>query len=185
VKIRTVLGTIAICACFLPVGAQADGLVDEVKLGIMDHDVPIGAHHVENGADVNGELLFTSPDFLSFLWSPRPHLGISVNTAGKNSYAYWGLTWTGDFYKDAFTPGDGFFAALGLGGAVHNGPDVSYEPDRKGLGTRFLFHESVETGYHTAARISFSIFLDHISNANTASHNPGITNLGVRVGYGF
>jgi hypothetical protein len=27
-----------------------------------------------------GEILFTSPDFLSFPWSPRPHLGVAINT---------------------------------------------------------------------------------------------------------
>ncbi len=48
-----------------------------------------------------------------------------------------------------------------------------------------LFHESVEIGYRVTPRQSVALFLDHISNADIGAHNPGLTNLGIRVGFSF
>src|SRR5580700_9347697 len=113
--------------------AQAEGWLDEGKLGLMYHDIPIGGDHREPGPDINGELLFASPDFLQAIGAPRPHLGGSLNTAGATSYGYFGLTWT-------LAPWDGpLFFGLGLGGAVHDGDLDNDIPDRKELGSRILF----------------------------------------------
>lgn len=134
----------------LPVVAHAgSGIIDEMKLGVLDHDVPIGGDHKECCVDVNGEVLFTSPAILSWFWAPRPNLGITVNTKGKNSYGYFGLAWDGDFLRDTFRPNDSFFWELDLGDAVHTGPNqVSPATrDHKGLGSRILFHEELDVGY--------------------------------------
>ena len=164
---------------FATTAAQAQsGWIDEVKLGLIDHDIAIGGDHEEPGVDVNGEILFTSPGFLSAIGSPRPHLGGSVNTAGATSYGYFGLTWTAAL-------SDAVFAGLGLGGAVHNGQLVGNEPNRKQLGSRALFHAYVEFGYRLTAATSLSVFLDHMSNADLARHNQGMTNIGLRAGLEF
>src|SRR5580658_1598263 len=150
--------------------ARAEGWIDEGKLGVMYHDIPIGGDHREPGPDINGELLFASPDFLQAIGAPRPHLGGSLNTAGATSYGYFGLTWT-------LAPWDGpLFFGLGLGGAVHDGDLDKDIPDRKELGSRILFHESVEGGWRISRRFSLSAFLDHMSNADLATHNAGMTN---------
>lgn len=175
---RTLVFTVmALCASGRAEAAM--GILDEAKLGLLDHDVPIGGEHHEPGVDGNAELLFVSPAFLAPILAPRPDVGFVVNSAGKNSYAYGGLTWRANV-------GD-FFADLGLGGAIHDGPDdVSPDTrDHKGLGSRFLFHESAELGYRFTATWSFAIFLDHVSNADIGRHNPGLTNLGGRIGYRF
>jgi lipid A 3-O-deacylase len=172
----------------LPLTAHAGyGIIDEMKLGVLDHDVPLGVDHRECCVDVNAEVLFTSPSFLSWFWTPRPNLGITVNTQGKNSYGYFGLAWTGDFLRHSFRPNDSFFWELGLGGAVHDGPDQSspYTRDHKGLGARLLFHEEMDLGYRFTWRSNISLFLDHISDADITTHNPGLTNLGVRLGFRF
>lgn len=156
----------------------ASGILDEVDLGLLAHDVPIGDPRHESGVDTNGEVRFVSPGFLAPILAPRPHVGISANSDGGNSYAYAGLTWTANFTSL-------WFADLGLGGAVHNGPDNSTTPYHKGLGTRGLFHEYLDFGGHFAAPWSAAIFLDHVSNADIGRHNPGLTNLGLRVGYAF
>jgi lipid A 3-O-deacylase len=158
----------------------AMGVLDSVELGVLDHDIAIGTSHREPGADVNTEIRFVSPGWLAPLFAPRPHLGFEANTSGGNSYGYGGLTWEVPF-------GSAFFADLGLGGAVHTGPDTVSRTttDRKGLGTRALFHESVDLGYHLTRHWSFAAYIDHVSNADLGSHNPGITNLGARVGYSF
>lgn len=177
---RTCILLWALAALFVSSRAEAAmGVLDEAKLGVLDHDIAIGGDHVEPGADVNGELLFVSPSLLAPIFAPRPHLGVTINSAGKNSYAYAGLTWLANL-------GDAF-ADLGLGGAVHDGPDeVSpFTRDHKGLGTRFLFHESTELGYRLSPTWSAAVFLDHVSNADIGRHNPGLTNLGARIGYSF
>ncbi|MGH6968856.1 MAG: acyloxyacyl hydrolase [Stellaceae bacterium] len=172
----------------LPFAAHAgSGLIDEMKLGVLEHDVPIGVDHRECCVDVNGEVLFTSPSVLSWFWAPRPNLGVTINTEGKNSYGYFGLAWAGDFLRHSFRPGDSFFWELGLGGAVHDGPNQSspYTRDHMGLGSRILFHEELDLGYRFTWRSNLSLFLDHISDADLTQHNPGLTNLGVRLGFRF
>jgi len=156
----------------------ATGILDEADIGLLAHDVPIGVPRQESGVDTNGELRFVSPGLLAPILAPRPHVGFSVNSDGGNSYAYAGLTWTANFTS-------ALFADLGLGGAVHNGPDNSMSPTHKGLGTRGLFHEYLDFGARFAASWNASIFFDHVSNADIGRHNPGLTNLGLRVGYAF
>lgn len=177
---RSWVAAFAVVLAALPLGRAeaAAGIVDAMALGVLAHDVPIGDGHHEDGADGNAELRFVSPGFLAPLGAPRPHLGIDLNSAGKNSLAYGGLTWTANFSPL-------LFGNLGLGGAVHDGPDDSSTGDHKGLGTRVLFHEYVELGARIRAPWSVSVFLDHASNADLGRHNPGLTNLGLRVGYTF
>lgn len=174
---RSLLSLVLIFAAMAGARAQ-DRWIDEGKLGLVDHDIALGADHTEPGIDVNGELLFTSPGFLAAIGAPRPHLGGSVNTAGATSYAYFGLTWTAAL-------SDTVFAGLGLGGAVHDGELAGTDPHRKQLGSRVLFHAYVELGYRLTATTSLSLFLDHMSNADLARHNQGMTNIGLRVGLKF
>ncbi|MGB8181893.1 MAG: hypothetical protein WCF13_05955 [Stellaceae bacterium] len=58
---------------------------------MLDDNVPIGGDHKECCVDVYEEVLFTSPSFFGWLWTPRPNLGVTVNTEVKNSYGYFGL----------------------------------------------------------------------------------------------
>lgn len=163
----------------------ADGIVDELKFGVLDHDIGIGGHHKEPGADINGEVLFTSPSLLSIIWSPRPHVGLSINTDRKTDQFYAGLTWRLLNFERVFTGSDAIYLNGSLGGAVHDGHLNSGGSNDKQLGSRVLFRESLEIGYQFVPRQSISIFADHISDAGLTSQNQGISNLGVRYGYGF
>ena len=167
-----------IAAATAPPAHAQSGWLDEAKLGLDAHDIALGGDHREPGADVNGELLFTSPALLRTIGRPRPHLGVAVNTAGATSYAYFGLTWTAPIFERAFISG-------ALGGAVHDGELTGDSPNRKQLGSRILFHEYVEAGFRVTPVLSLSVFLDHMSNANLASHNAGMTNIGLRTGFKF
>ena len=160
-------------------------IVDEVKAGVLAHDVGFLGHHLEKGPDVNLELLFTPPDLLGIIGSPRPHIGADINTAGKTSDGYFGLTWGIMLIQSLFGAGDGVFANGSLGGAVHDGYIDSGPPQRKLLGSRVLFRESAELGYQMVPGISVSALLDHISNANLGRHNMGITSAGARLGFKF
>lgn len=163
----------------------ADGIVDELKFGVLDHDINIGGHHKEGGVDFNGEILFGSPTFLHWIFSPRPMIGASINSQRNTDQAYAGLTWTILDFKEIFTDRDGIYLNGSLGGAVHDGPLESTDPEKKQLGSRVLFRESVEIGYEFLPRQSISVFGDHISDAHLTKHNAGLSNLGLRYGYGF
>jgi len=88
-----IVGWIAIAGLtLLLIAAHADAsIVDEMKLGVLDDNVPIGGDQKECCVDVNGDSLFTSPSLLGWFWTPRPNLGVTVNTEVKNSDGYFGL----------------------------------------------------------------------------------------------
>ncbi|HZB90765.1 MAG TPA: acyloxyacyl hydrolase [Stellaceae bacterium] len=160
-------------------------IIDEVKGGLLAHDVGFLGHHVEGGADFVGEVLFTSPSFLSIIGSPRPTLGGSVNTAGHTDYAYFDMTWTATVWRPMVNEGDGVYLGGFLGGAVHDGNLNVQEDGNKALGTRALYHLGVEAGYHITPVYSVELYFSHLSNADASSHNPGLNNIGVRLGYKF
>ena len=48
-----------------PLTAQAaSSSIDEMRLDVRDHDVPIGSEHRECCVDLNGAAMFTPPDLL-------------------------------------------------------------------------------------------------------------------------
>jgi lipid A 3-O-deacylase len=159
--------------------------VDEFKFGILAHDVGLFDKPVESGADVNFELLFTPPEALSVIGSPRPDVGGSLNTAGGTSSGYFGLTWGITLIQSLFGWGNSVFLNGSLGGAVQGGYTNEAPPDRKKLGSTLLARESLELGYQLTPSVSVSGFLDHMSNANLATHNAGLTNAGARLGFKF
>jgi lipid A 3-O-deacylase len=180
---------VMVCMALLVLGvgaAQAvPSWIDEVKLGVLAHDIHFLGNHVEPGADLNVEVLFPSPALLRVLGAPRPHLGFSLNTAGATDYAYVGLTWSGRPWHPLLALPEGLFVAGSLGGGVHDGHRNTVLPERKSLGSRLLFRESVEAGYQLTRQVSLSVMLDHLSNAGLAPHNPGLTNVGARIGLTF
>ena len=159
--------------------ARAQDLLSEIRGGIYAHDIDFWSFNREEGPDVNAELLFTSPDFLEAIWSPRPHLGATVNTQGDTSHAYAGLTWE---YPLAST---GFFIDGNLGLSVNNGKRDTDDPDRKSLGSPVLFRLGAAVGYNLTEQVNISLQFEHMSNAYLANENEGMDNLGLRLGYRF
>ena len=165
--------------------AQPGQIVDEVKAGLLAHDVGFLGDHTERGFDVNLEMLFTSPDILAIIGSPRPHIGGDYNTAGQTSDAFAGLTWGISLIQNLFRTGDAVFMTGSLGGAYQDGYIDNAPLGRKRLGSPVLFRESAELGYQVTPVISVSAILEHISNADLAQHNAGITSAGARLGFKF
>lgn len=160
--------------------------IDELKLGVEAHDITLGGRHRESGADINEELLFTSPSFLKVIGAPRPHIGGEVNTDGNTDQIYAGLTWGLPLFQQILGKSDALTLYGSLGGAYQDGYQNELAPvNRKDLGAAILFRESVELGYQICPVAAFSVLVDHISNANLAPHNAGITNAGARVGFKF
>jgi hypothetical protein len=160
--------------------AEAGSLVNELKLGVLDHDVPdlwSGFRAEPNSVDINIEALL-SPSVLFLGGTVRPAIGGSINTEGATSHAYIDARWQ---YE---TP-SGIFFGLGLGAAVHDGQLELEHLDQKALGSRVLFHIPVEIGYRLDAHNSLSAYFEHTSNAYTVDPNEGLDRLGIRYGYRF
>lgn len=184
-RLRALAATAVFCAASVT-GAAAEppgGVVSEVKLGLLEHDIGFLGHNKEPGKDINAELLFVSPDFLSPILAPRPHLGISANTAGGTSMLYGGLTWT--FYPFEGGAISHLWFSPFVGGTVHNGKLHSNDPERKSNGSRALFHLGGEIGIDVTDHMNVSVYYEHASNAGLADENEGINNAGVRVGWRF
>ena len=149
--------------------------VETIALGVLHHDAGVFGNGKESGVDFNFELRLDklTGAFWGSLLNPQPHIGVSVNSEGDTSQAYFGLSWLFDF-------GAGFFGGGSLGGAVHDGETDTSTPYRKSLGSEVLFRESIEVGFRFASRHSLSLMLDHISNAGLADENEGLDNVGIR-----
>lgn len=188
--IRHVEAAAALAAAFFlpPEGSEAQespflGVISEVRGGVLAHDLEFLGQGREGGVDLNAEALFVSPGFLEAVLAPRPHLGISVNTAGDTSQLYAGLTWRHVPF------GGPVWLAGSVGGTLHDGEItgiVGKAPrDRAELGSRVLFRLAAEIGFDVTRRISVSLVYEHASNANLADENAGLNNAGVRLGWRF
>ena len=156
------------------------GLLSEVRGGIFYH----GYDGREAGTvDINAELI--SPRVVetnSGLWNyliPRLHLGGNLNTAGRTSDVYTGLTWTFPIYRQ-------LFGELTLGGSYNDGhtqfnPPADYAP----VGCHLMFRESASLGYQISEHWTVMATAEHISNDHLCARNAGITNFGARIGYLF
>ena len=177
-RIGTMLIALAIAVVARPVGAG--GLVDELKLGVLAHDVPylwsnFRAEPVS--VDLNFELLF-GPTISVLGGTIRPAAGGTISTVGATSHGYLDARWQ---YETASS----IFFGLGIGVAVHNGQLQLDDWDRKALGSRVLLHFPIEVGYRLDAHNSVSAYFEHMSNAYTVSPNEGMDRLGIRYGYRF
>lgn len=154
------------------------GVVSEVRFGYLGHDLGVFGSKKENGQDGNFEVAFVSPDFLRFIGSPRPFVGASLNNNNETNIYYGGLGWTFQLWRGLFLN-----VSEGLAGITRS-PDPG-RPDRKELGSKELFRESVEIGWaYKHDRIS--LMLDHISHGTMFGHkNQGLDTGGIRYAYRF
>ncbi len=180
ISIVIAVSTAALALLDPSVPAFADGLVDELKIGVLAHDVPdlwSGFQAEPDAADINVETIF-SPSVAFLGGTIRPALGASINTEGYTSNVYLDARWQLEMNS-------GVFLGLGVGAAVHDGQLKLKNLDEKALGSRVLFHIPVELGYRFDAHNSLSAYFEHMSNAYTVDPNEGMDRLGVRYGYRF
>ncbi len=171
----------AAVGAFAALPASAQGLIEELKLGVLYHD----ASHMWSGfkleqesADINVEVLL-KPSFPGlFFGTIRPVVGGTISTVGATSHGYAGLRWQAEL-------GSGFYLGVGLGGAVHDGHLLPDSWQHKALGSRVLFHIPAEIGYRLDAHNSISLYFEHTSNAWLARYNEGLDRIGLRYGYKF
>jgi hypothetical protein len=143
-------------------------------------------HDEGSPVDLSGELL-SSPigyanniggPWFSWFFNPRINIGAMINTGGKTSYGFTGLTWRIPLYK-------GFFFEGEFGAAVNTSP-LRDEPNRVNTGCRWDFRESGGFGYQFNEHWDVIANVEHISHASLCtSTNPGLTQVGARIGYKF
>ena len=156
--------------------------IQEVRVGVFAHN---WIHDEGAPVDVSIEVLSstlrlwdTTNPWISWFFNPRLNAGGMINTAGGTSYGFVGLTWRIPIYQRFFFEGE-------FGGAVNNSP-LRPEWNRVDMGCRFTFRESGGFGYQFNEHFDLIASIEHVSHATFCTHiNPGLTQLGVRVGYKF
>jgi lipid A 3-O-deacylase len=158
-------------------------IVDEVRVGVFAHN---WIHNENAPVDASVELL-SSPlplpgpadnPWFGWFFRPRINLGGMINTGGKTSYGFTGLTWRIPIYWRFFFEGE-------FGGSVNNGPEHP-EEGRIFMGCPINFRESGGFGVQLTSNIDIIASIEHNSHATFCTHiDPGITDVGVRVGYKF
>jgi len=156
--------------------SPSDPFIDEVRLGAFLHDLV--SPEKDDGPDLNAEILFAKPwGTPEEWWLPRPHIGTTINSHGGTSTIYAGATWQYNVTSWAFIEAS-------FGGSLNNGrDDGSY--DRNAVGCAALFRESASIGFDITDHWRLMGTVEHNSNAGLCSHNRGLTNYGIRVGYKF
>lgn len=176
----------------LPAQAQ----IREVRRAIMAHNTETNVSKnagKEEGPDVQVEVLWNSPNWLKFAFSPRSGVVASVNTQGVTSFAGVGLDWTFPVSKKITI--DPY-----LGYVIHNGDPLEnpYAPadsarraklnaEELALGSRDLFHLGFAVGYRHGETWTSYLVYEHLSHRHIlgGSKNQGIDNVGIRLGRNF
>lgn len=171
-------------------------IFSEVRFGAMAHDVQFGSGGPhEGGADINGELLFTSlfndndvdfaPKYLRWLLKPRPMVGFQVNTSGYTSQGYGGITLSVALFENVFRSGDAILFDAGESASINSGHVDDRTGPFKRIGSNVLFRSNLDIGYRFDAHWAAYIELDHESNAGFAKDNQGLSQIGMRLGFLF
>ncbi len=178
---------IAILIFMAPVSVRAEGVIEEARGGILAQSCCGLGNDKEQGVGVNAEVVFSSPEFLSILGSPRPLVGATVATdSDATSQIYAGLEWRINVHPR-------WFVSAGGGGAIHNGETDDFDPVADAnrvtntlfLGCRALFRINGDMGYRINDRFNAMFSWSHISNAGLCRENEGLDHMGFRFGYRF
>lgn len=177
-------------------------LAGEAFAGVYAHDIDdqISNGHFEKGPQIVFGARTAALDELGFLYRPRVHLIVGVNTHhGGTNYVASGLSWR-------FHPlgGERFYFEPGIGLAIHDGhvnlpsptaPGISQvESARRlndyktklDLASRVLFEPELTIGWQATSRMSVELSWIHLSHAKLAGHqNPGLGDFGVRAVYRY
>ena len=170
--------------------AQSSGFgLEEIRLGVAAHDL---TDHSEDGPQIVGDLMFSSPDFLERIWSPRPFLSANISTQGYTNLVTAGLAW--DY---GVTDRLSLEASFGLS---YNDGVLEVYPDRDGpveaqrikdtralLGSDWLFRTGFAADYALNQHWSLGVFYEHHSHGQilASGRNQGLDELGLRMSYRF
>ncbi len=187
----TAAGLAAFGAALLGAPAAHAG-IDEIHVGVMQHNIcVINCKNAdkEDGPNIELQLSFDSPSFLSWAGSPQPYVMVSANTAGDTSFGGVGLEWRWDFAENwAIEPGVGY--------VIHDGeienPYPSGSPQAAAFaaehvqyGSRDLFRTSIGITRDFEGPWEGQLFYEHLSHGQIlgTGRNQGVDQIGIRFGY--
>lgn len=187
----TAAGLAAFGAALLGAPAAQAG-IDEIHVGVMQHNIcVINCKNAdkEDGPNIELQLSFDSPSFLSWAGSPQPYVMVSANTAGDTSFGGVGLEWRWDFAENwAIEPGVGY--------VIHDGeienPYPSGSPQAAAFaaehvqyGSRDLFRTSIGITRDFEGPWEGQLFYEHLSHGQIlgTGRNQGVDQIGIRFGY--
>ena len=189
--IKKITATVSLLALALPAQAQ---LVEEARIGVMDHNICIANcknANKEGSPNIEGELVFKSPELLSFAFKPRPYLVASLNTAGDTNFGGFGLLWNWDF-------AEGWSIEPGIGYVLHDGiNDPQFDPgdpnfltlaeERIFFGSTDLFRTSLAINRDFNDRWGVQLQYEHLSHGQIIGNgrNQGVDNIGARIYWRF
>lgn len=155
----------------------------QIRIGVLQHDTPIGQNRIEPGTDLNVEWIgptYQLPDSLQPYtgFGIRPVLGYTGNFGGARTEEVYGAM------GFDLLPSQTYEFLLSLGLSAHDGELDPDNSDRLALGQRVLFYASFEGGFWWHHHGLF-LFFQHSSNGFLSGRNDGINNLGIRYGYRF
>ena len=183
----------AACLLSFGVAAPARADVDELRFGVT-HNFNVEHRSLEDGREgdsVQAELVFSSPELLGIIGSPRPYLVGSLNTEGKTSFFGGGVLWRWNWGRHwAFEPGFGYI--------VHNGevdnpfPDgtveaAQFQSEHQLLGSQDLFRVTFALERSFGEHSALQLYYEHASHGQILDRgrNQGLNNIGLRYVWRF
>ncbi len=189
IRTSVIIAAIGIASGAAANPAQAQ-LVEEVRFGVLGHNICVTDcknADKEDGPDIEGELVFASPDLLDIIWSPRPFVVANINTAGGTSFAGAGLSWNWDFAPGwSFEPGFAYVIHDGtLNTPFVTGTQEAADFGRANLllGSKDLFRTSFAINRDFNANWGAQLIFEHLSHGQILGEgrNQGLDNIGVRL----
>jgi len=190
---RVLTGIAALGAAMVAApAAYAD--INEIHVGVMQHNICVtncDNANKEDGPNVEFQVSFDSPGFLSWAGSPEPYVMASVNTAGNTSFGGVGLEWRWNFAENwAIEPGVGIVAHDGaVDNPYANGtPEaLAFSEENVLLGSDLLFRTSIGLTYDFDGPWEAQLFFEHLSHGQilASGRNQGLDEAGIRIGYQF
>jgi len=193
-KFKLLCSTLLMAAAGVFGAAPAQAEVEEVRVGVVGNirsDQGEIVEGKEEGANVEFDLVSSSPEFLNLLGSPRPYAMVSINTDDGVSFGGVGLLWRWEFADGwAFEPGFGYI--------IHDGEidnrfppgspeSVAFEAENQLLGSRDLFRTSFALEREFGDRAAMQLYWQHMSHGQILDEgrNQGLDYVGVRFLYRF
>ncbi|MCI5047696.1 MAG: acyloxyacyl hydrolase [Aquisalinus sp.] len=174
--------------------STAQAGIEEFRIGIAKHDVELtGDDPRESGVNIQPQIVFTSPDFLSFIASPNPYLIASINSDGETNFAGGGLLYKRDFGQtDWFWELDG--GLVYQDGRTDLPPPIEAAERERILATEITFGSELQ--FHFVAGVGKAVsdkwdiqaYFEHLSHGQIlgdTEKNEGVENVGLKFGRRF
>lgn len=163
------------------------GFIDEVRVGVLEHDTDIVGNQKEDGIDIGFEILTHRIDALEPVGNPQFVFGGLVNSEGYTNQVYAGLQSRWEFSQGVFNANDAFFLEGMAAIAWQDGKDdvtgTPEEAEWKSHGMAWGFRTGFGVGYRFNEDWTLALSFAHFSNADLADPNEGANDIGLRLGW--